>query len=59
MLVVVVDFRDIWVGDYNKRKVPQTLDAMREADGEEGEREVCRGEEGLRRERRASMSVGV
>jgi hypothetical protein len=50
VLVVGVDAGDVWVRDDDVWEVPQSLDAVREADGEEGEGEVCGGEEGVSRE---------
>jgi len=44
--VVVVDARDVGIGDDNVGQVAQGLDAVREADGEEGEGEVGGCEEG-------------
>jgi hypothetical protein len=45
--VVVVDFADVWVGDDDVREVAEGLDPVGEADGEEGEGEVRRGEQGV------------
>jgi hypothetical protein len=47
VLVVGVDVGDVRVRDDDVGQVAQGLDAVREADGEEGEGEVCRGEEGF------------
>ena len=45
MDVVVVDAGDVRVRDDDEGEVAECLDAMGEADGEEGEGEVCGGEE--------------
>ena len=45
MQVIVVDARDVRVRDDYERKVAQGLNAVGEADGEEGEGEVGGGEE--------------
>lgn len=55
VLVVGVYARDIGVGDDNVREVAQGLDAVREADRKEGEREVGRGEERFSGEGRAAV----
>lgn len=57
MLVVVVDARDVGVGHDDVGQVAQGLDAVGEADGQEGEGEACRGEEGFGGERGAAVSV--
>ena len=54
--VVVVDAGDVRVRDDDEGEVAECLDAMSEADGEEGEGEVCRGEEGGCGERGTAMS---
>lgn len=51
VLVVCVDARDVGVRDDDVGEVAQGLDAVREADGEEGEGEVGGGEEGFGGER--------
>lgn len=56
VLVVVVDVPDVGVGDDDVGKVAEGLDAVRQADWEEGEGEARRGEEGVGREGRAAMS---
>lgn len=56
VLVVVVDLGDVAVGDNYVRQVAQGLDTVSQADGEEGEGKACRGEKGLGRERRTSVS---
>ena len=33
--VVVVDLRNVWIGDDDERQVPKSLDAVGEADGEQ------------------------
>lgn len=55
VLVVGIYARDIGVGDHYVREVAQGLDAMREADGKEGEGEVGRGEERFGGEGRAAV----
>ena len=47
VLVVVVDFADVGVGDYDVGEVAEGLDAVGEADREEGEGEARGGEEGF------------
>ena len=42
--VVVVDAGDVRVGDDDEGEVSKGLDSVREADGQEGEGEVCGGE---------------
>ena len=44
MDVVVVDAGDVGVRDDDEGEVAECLDPMGEADGEEGEGEVCGGE---------------
>ena len=44
--VVVVDAGDVRVRDDDEGEVAEGLDSVGEADGEEGEGEVCGGEEG-------------
>ena len=46
MDVVVIDAGDVRVRDDDEGEVAQGLDSVGEADGKEGEGEVCRGEEG-------------
>jgi hypothetical protein len=58
MQVVVVDARDVGVGDDDVGQVAQGLDAVREADWEEGEGEVGRGEEGAFGEGWTAMPEG-
>lgn len=53
--VVVVDAVDVWVRDDDVGQVAEGLDAVGEADGEEGEGEVCGGEQGLFGEGRAAI----
>lgn len=55
MLVVGVDARDVGIGDDDVGEVAQGLDAMRKADGEEGEGKVGRGEEGFGGEGRTAV----
>lgn len=55
MLVVGVYARDIGIRDDDVGEVSQGLDAVREADGEEGEGEVGRGEEGFGGEGRTAV----
>lgn len=57
MLVVVVDFGDIAVGDDNVGEVAQSLDPVGEADGEKGEGEARRREKGFGGQWRAAMST--
>ena len=54
--VVVVDAGDVRVRDDDEGEVAESLDAMGKADGEEGEGEVCGGEESGCGERRTAMS---
>ncbi|KAJ6782758.1 hypothetical protein PWT90_03633 [Aphanocladium album] len=54
--VVVVDARDVGVGDDDVGQVAQRLDAVREADREEREGEVGGREEGSFRQRRTAVS---
>ena len=56
MDVVVVDAGDVRVGDDDEGEVAECLNAMGEADWEEGEGEVCGGEESRCGERRTAMS---
>lgn len=56
MLVVVVYLADVLVRDNYVRKVAQRLDAMREANWEEREREAGGCKQGLGRERRTAVS---
>ena len=57
MYIIVVDARDMRVGDDDEWKVAQSLYAMCEADRYKRQSEVCRGEEGLCSEGWAAMSV--
>ena len=54
--IVVIDAGDVRVRDDDEREVAESLDAMGEADGEEGEGEVCGGEESGCGERGTAMS---
>lgn len=51
MLVVGVDARDVGIRNDDVGEVSQGLDAVREADGEQGEGKVGGGEEGFGGER--------
>ena len=55
MLVVGVYARNIGIGDDDVGEVAQGLDAVREADGEEGEGEIGGGEEGFGGEGRTAV----
>lgn len=59
MQVIVVYFCNVWIRDYYEGEVAQSLDPVCEADGEEGECEIRRGEEGFGGERWAAMSGEV
>ena len=56
MDVVVVDAGDVRVRDDDEGEIAEGLDSVGEADGEEGEGEVCRGEEGGCGERWSAMT---
>jgi hypothetical protein len=55
--VIAVDAGDVWIGDDDVGEIAQGLDAVGEADGEEGEGEVCGAEEGFLGEWRAAVSI--
>ena len=59
MYIIVVDARDMRIGDDNKWKVAESLYTMREADRYKRQGEVCGGEEGLSSEGWAAVSVSA
>ena len=56
MDVVVVDAGDMGVRDDDEGEIAESLDAMSEPDWEEGEGEVCGGEESRCGQRGTAMS---
>lgn len=46
MDVIVVDAGDVRIGDNDEGEIAESLNSVSEADGQEGEGEVCGGEDG-------------
>ena len=57
MDIVAVDPGNVRIRHYNEWEVSKGLDAVREADGKEGEGEISGGEESFGRQRRPAMSA--